>query len=527
MFEGKRFAGAVVALVVVVAGFAGAAAADADDNEPPMAGAGLDQTAPVNATVHLDATGSSDPDGTVESYEWRVERPDGEHTTPDCETCARTEIRVRREGTYNATVTVTDDEGAERSDTMRIEVSPVDGPSVSVAGPSSVLANESVDLTATLTAGEEPLARVDWTVDGSLERRENLDGESVTDELSLSPESGTHTISVDVYDQLGRKDTATLNLTVTAPPDPPDDGGEGDGDSGDGGDGTGDQSVPTVTVEDRGAVVMHGGQEKVDIPASASDPDGAIVDYEWEVVTKPGGEIVWHNSTTDKRIEVHRAGRYAVRLTVTDDDGNTASDVGAFVLVPENQADQEDFESSANEDCWYPEDYVYTCGLDSVLDANDDGTITIVDSNGDGQITVNGETYDPGVTGGAVRVPLEEWREHYTLDLDGSEQTGDGELYYQHGIPQGFGEERDSDNVVGDWSLTRDYTYLDETNSIDEPPDTDLPEPDPADTGLPESAPIDTDLPIPDPPNTNEGESNDETSSDNTPDTSDYKFELD
>jgi hypothetical protein len=75
--------------------------------------------------------------------------------------------------------------------------------------------------------------------------------------------------------------------------------------------------------------------------------------------------------------------------------------------------------------------------------------------------------------------------------------------------------------------LTRDYTYLDETNSIDEPPDTDLPEPDPADTGLPESAPIDTDLPIPDPPNTNEGESNDETSSDNTPDTSDYKFELD
>lgn len=47
-------------------------------NHAPLANAGADQTAPVNATVQLDGTGSSDGDGDALSHQWTVAaRPAG------------------------------------------------------------------------------------------------------------------------------------------------------------------------------------------------------------------------------------------------------------------------------------------------------------------------------------------------------------------------------------------------------------------------------------------------------------------
>lgn len=104
-------------------------------NSPPLASAGLDQEARANTTVYLDAGGSLDPDGSIASYEWRIVRPDGNTTTPECRRCPQTWFVPREVGRYNVTATVTDEDGATRSDTLYVAVSaPLRLPSSSGSG---------------------------------------------------------------------------------------------------------------------------------------------------------------------------------------------------------------------------------------------------------------------------------------------------------------------------------------------------------------------------------------------------------
>ena len=237
---GTQRAAAWGAVVVVVAGVGAVPVAAgglaASENEAPLADAGLDQEVPVNATIHLDATGSRDPDGSIEDYEWEIERPDGTTTSPECGTCARTVFQVESTGTYNATVTVTDDDGAQRSDTLRVEVYAVEGPSVELSGPTDLSPNASGTFTATAEAGDNSLVGVDWEVNDSKLTRVEMSGETGTDELTRSFEPGTYELSVRVVSELGRTDEATLTVNVTGPPKVGDSGasvvlddGSGDG----------------------------------------------------------------------------------------------------------------------------------------------------------------------------------------------------------------------------------------------------------------------------------------------------------
>jgi len=186
-----------------------------DGNEAPLADAGLDQEVPVNATVYLDASGSRDPDGSIASYEWSIERPDGTPTSPRCDTCARSEFRAGMVGTYNVTVTITDDDGARRSDTLKVWVYPVEGPEVTISGPTTVTENTSTTFTATAGAGESPLAQLEWKLDEREVASEAVGGDTAADDRTRRFDSGTYNLSVRVVSELGRTDTATLALTVT------------------------------------------------------------------------------------------------------------------------------------------------------------------------------------------------------------------------------------------------------------------------------------------------------------------------
>ena len=207
---------AVGLLVIVVSSASGTGAADGT-NQSPLAEAGLDQEVPVNATVYLDATGSSDPDGSITRYEWSVERPDGSTTTPACRTCARTRFQVHQAGQYTVTVTVTDDAGAEASDTLRVEVDEPDEPTVDIAGPTDVLVNESVEYTATVDAGATELAQVQWEFDDNATTR-GLGGMDATDQYSPAFASDeTREVTVTVMDRLGRTATATREVEISVP----------------------------------------------------------------------------------------------------------------------------------------------------------------------------------------------------------------------------------------------------------------------------------------------------------------------
>jgi len=92
-------------------------------NSPPTADAGGDQTVELGGVVILDGTGSEDEDGWIDSYAWDIE---GAAITYYAESI-NYEL-FDEAGTYEVTLTVTDNEGAEDSDTITITVAKKNGP---------------------------------------------------------------------------------------------------------------------------------------------------------------------------------------------------------------------------------------------------------------------------------------------------------------------------------------------------------------------------------------------------------------
>ncbi|MCK5644914.1 MAG: PKD domain-containing protein, partial [Gammaproteobacteria bacterium] len=84
-------------------------------NDPPVADAGPSQTVMVGETANFDGSGSSDSDGTIESYDWDfgdTNSGTGILTTHSYDTA----------GTYTVTLTVTDDDDGEGTATTTVTV---------------------------------------------------------------------------------------------------------------------------------------------------------------------------------------------------------------------------------------------------------------------------------------------------------------------------------------------------------------------------------------------------------------------
>lgn len=194
----KRLTLLVLLVPVLLTGLAHAAT-------PPFADAGLDQTVERDATVRLDASRSRDPNGAITSYKWSIETPGGSTTTPECPTCKRTWLHVTDTGTYRATVTVTDDDGQSRSDTLEITVEPPHPPAVSLSGPEKTTTGTSVTYEASVDPGDADLARVVWKVDDKVVKTTRLDDDERTDEYTRTFDSeSAHRVSATVTDIEGR-----------------------------------------------------------------------------------------------------------------------------------------------------------------------------------------------------------------------------------------------------------------------------------------------------------------------------------
>ena len=90
-------------------------AAPSTGNTPPTADAGPNQAALVDETVEFDGSGSYDPDGTIDSYNWNF----GDGVTGTGETTTYAYLDT---GTYTVTLEVTDDGGATGIDTAIVTV---------------------------------------------------------------------------------------------------------------------------------------------------------------------------------------------------------------------------------------------------------------------------------------------------------------------------------------------------------------------------------------------------------------------
>ena len=202
----KRYAFAAVVAFLAAAAVVGVAAADAG----PLADAGLDQEVGVNTTVQLDGTGSSHPDGTIDSYEWSIETPAGARTTPACADCGRTNFRPTEPGRHNVTIVVTDSKGRSSTDTLYVYVRDF-GPTVRLDGDTDPQTGERTPYEATVEANGSDLEELTWQVDGRTVDREAMSGQSsVAGRTFRFSGSGPYRLEAVAEDTTGRSDRDTL-----------------------------------------------------------------------------------------------------------------------------------------------------------------------------------------------------------------------------------------------------------------------------------------------------------------------------
>jgi|GEM_PF-1062662 len=184
-------------------------------NEPPNASLTAPETAYVNESVTLNATGSTDDAG-VAGYEWDF---DGDGTIDANTTAATVSHAYGDTGTYDATVTVSDENGSTDTATTRIEVSPRSAVDVSLDAPSAAETNESVTLTATAQhSSAVTVTGYRWDFDGDGTIDANTSSRQTQHQYGAA---GEYEASVTAVTADGDTASASATVTVSAPNEPP------------------------------------------------------------------------------------------------------------------------------------------------------------------------------------------------------------------------------------------------------------------------------------------------------------------
>jgi len=286
-------AGTYTVLLVVIddSGNTGSASktVSVGENENPTASFNYSPSNPrVDEDIYFNASDSSDPDGTIESYEWDF----GDNTTDTGETVTH---RYSSSGTYTVQLTVTDDSGNTGSTTKTVTVSENQSPTAAfVYSPTNPDVGERVHFNA--SDSTDP--------DGTIESYEwdfgdGRHGANVEVNHTYSS-AGAYTVVLVVTDNSGNSDSASKVVTV----------GEALTASF-----TYTPSNPTIT-------------DPIEFDASGSSPAGTIDSWLWdfgEAGATGSGETYDYQYTT--------AGTYTVRLVVTDNIGNTASTTRTVIVT--------------------------------------------------------------------------------------------------------------------------------------------------------------------------------------------------
>ncbi|MFD1686727.1 PKD domain-containing protein [Halobellus litoreus] len=330
----------------------------APPNQSPTADAGSDQTVEEETAVTLDASGSSDPDGSIDSYAWSQS---GGPAVSLSDTAAAqatfTAPNVDTETTLTFTVEVTDEDGETATDTIEVTVEPTAptlNPSVSVAqtatSPTSVQPGDTVSVEATINYADVNAPAIDvtlpdgwsvashsddggtygppqpawvWGQQGSETGLTGINTVTYTVQVPADTSPGDYTFAaeasgVDPSDDSFTTDTTDLTVTVQAP--------------------VNQDPVASVSATPSDPEV---GQTVSFDASESSDSDGSIASYSWDFGEGTTATGANPSHTYDS------AGTYTVTLTVTDDDGATATATQQVTVSPApNQAPSAGFTSS-------------------------------------------------------------------------------------------------------------------------------------------------------------------------------------
>ncbi|NIN33952.1 MAG: PKD domain-containing protein, partial [Gammaproteobacteria bacterium] len=246
------------------------------------------ETVYTSDVVTFNASDSYDSDGSIVSHFWDF--GDSSNATGSVVDHAYAD-----DGNYTVTLTVTDDDGATDSVSATKTVlnkSPVASFTESAA---TVYTGNSINFNASDS----------YDPDGNIINYlwDFGDGSNTTGEVASHSytDDGNYTVTLTVTDDDGAADSATSLKTVL-------------------------NRSPVATFTESSETVYT--SETITFNASNSyDPDGTVVGYFWNFGdgTNATGETASHSYTDD--------GNYTITLTVTDDDGATATSTAAKTVL--------------------------------------------------------------------------------------------------------------------------------------------------------------------------------------------------
>ncbi|WP_088340977.1 PKD domain-containing protein [Robiginitalea sediminis] len=296
-------------------------------SQPPVADAGADQeiTLPNNSGVLSGS--ATDPDGgTITAYLWTQQSGPSTATLSGENTAVLTASDLV-EGTYVFRLTATDDEAETGFDEVTVTVLPEPLPPVVDAGADQeiTLPTNSVVLTGTASDPDGgAIVTLAWTQESG-PAAATLSGADTATLTASDLVEGVYVFRLTATDD--ESDTGFDEITVTVLPEP----------------------LPPV--------VDAGADQDITLPISsvvltgtASDPDGgAIAAFVWTQESGPATATLSGADTATLTASDLVEGTYVFRLTVTDDEGDTAFDevqvtVNAAVTQPpvaDAGADQE------------------------------------------------------------------------------------------------------------------------------------------------------------------------------------------
>jgi RHS repeat-associated protein len=279
-------------------------------NHPPTANAGDDQSAAIGATVALDGSASSDPDGDTLSYEWQlITRPAGSSAALSNAAAVNPSFIADKSGAYVARLIVNDGQADSAPDTVTITVA--NQPPTANAGPDQsgvVGAHVTLDGSASSDPDGDALG-YEWSF-VSIPAGSTA---TLTNPTSVAPgfdidEPGSYVVRLIVNDgqAASAADTVTVTTTNVAPvanagPD------------------------QTAVV---GAIVTLDG-------SGSSDADGDALTFSWTLTSVPpgSGAALVNAASVAPTLTIDRPGTYIARLVVSDGLASSAGDLVAITTT--------------------------------------------------------------------------------------------------------------------------------------------------------------------------------------------------
>jgi PKD repeat protein len=264
------------------------------DNVAPVAAAAATPTSgkAIFTTFSFSAAASTDSDGVITGYTWNF----GDGNVASGATPSHVYAAA---GTYSATVTVTDNNGATDTETVSVTVADNVAPTAAAAAtPSSGKTN-----IATFSFSSAGSADSDGTVVGySWDFGDGSPASTAENPTKVFTTAGVYPVTLTVTDNNGATGTATVTVTVV--------------------DNVAPTTSPTVNLTE-GTTATN-----FNFAANAADSDGTVTSILWNF-----GNGTFANTANVSNKKFTAPGTYNVTVTVTDNNGASTTSAPITITI--------------------------------------------------------------------------------------------------------------------------------------------------------------------------------------------------